>query len=528
MLQTIGLVGAIGVNVGSATATQEQPTLWDYSLGNTHPTVASVNGDTVYAGAENFYALDASDGSEKWIFEESEFVRGRPAFQSQYVFFGSVDEKVYALSKNTGELKWTYETEGHTYSPTAVNSTVYVGSYDSHIYAIDAGTGELNWVSETKGRVSAAPLVFGNVVYVGDKEGFMYALNEETGSQQWIYESKTTRSKSPSISSGATIAHGTLFFNNGELCAVNPETGEKKWRETYTDPHTEGSPTVVGDSVFTTTSSNVIRVNAQSGIKNQTYHVSQIVPETPTIVDGTLYIGGRHEFRALDIETGETVWQTERLGLVNSNKALVADGVLYITTDDTDSGIKAIDVNTNGWSEDSATMQGVVGYHDMWKYNNQGIETPADIQVSIEPNGPVTIGDELRVTVEFQNAGEREEEKDFIVEVIPYDIDCCELIGQTLYTVPPISEQRHMKTFTIDTSDANPGTYRINVKPQEIEDDDQTSDYVELSAPNTPTETNNAEQTSSDSGNGFGVGIALASLGIGAYWKKHSSVKNNK
>jgi outer membrane protein assembly factor BamB len=62
------------------------------------------------------------------------------------VYFGSHDDKVYALDAETGALIWWYTTESNVWpSPAVAGGIVYTGDYASNVYALDAETGALIW-----------------------------------------------------------------------------------------------------------------------------------------------------------------------------------------------------------------------------------------------------------------------------------------------------------------------------------------------------------------------------------------------
>jgi len=63
------------------------------------------------------------------------------------VYFGSsADDKVYCLDAATGEVCWTFFTEGPVrLAPTVVNGKVYFGSDDGWAYCLDATDGNLVW-----------------------------------------------------------------------------------------------------------------------------------------------------------------------------------------------------------------------------------------------------------------------------------------------------------------------------------------------------------------------------------------------
>jgi outer membrane protein assembly factor BamB len=50
---------------------------------------------------------------------------------------GSQDYNLYCLDASTGEVKWVYQTENHVdSSPAIVNDILYFGSYDNRVYAL--------------------------------------------------------------------------------------------------------------------------------------------------------------------------------------------------------------------------------------------------------------------------------------------------------------------------------------------------------------------------------------------------------
>ena len=62
------------------------------------------------------------------------------------VYFGSMDNRVYALSASTGSLIWSYLTGNDTdSSPVVVGGVVYIGSLDGNVYALNAVNGSLLW-----------------------------------------------------------------------------------------------------------------------------------------------------------------------------------------------------------------------------------------------------------------------------------------------------------------------------------------------------------------------------------------------
>lgn len=97
-----------------------------------------VDGLVLLGSNDNFlYALDASDGSQRWTFETGFDVSSTPTVVDGIAYFGSGDEALYALSASDGTEQGRVTPGGEIYSsPTVVDDTVYVGTSGHTVYAI--------------------------------------------------------------------------------------------------------------------------------------------------------------------------------------------------------------------------------------------------------------------------------------------------------------------------------------------------------------------------------------------------------
>ncbi|MGB3082666.1 MAG: PQQ-binding-like beta-propeller repeat protein, partial [Candidatus Omnitrophota bacterium] len=63
-------------------------------------------------------------------------------------------------------------------SPVVSGDTVYVGSEDGFLYALDKESGDLKWKFQTGSAVNSSPAVSGDTVYVGSEDGYVYAVQK--------------------------------------------------------------------------------------------------------------------------------------------------------------------------------------------------------------------------------------------------------------------------------------------------------------------------------------------------------------
>jgi outer membrane protein assembly factor BamB len=123
------------------------------------------------------------------------------------------------------------------------------------------------------GALTANPTIVGNSVFIQDSNANVYAVNLETGEQIWA---NTYNDKVPAGGpNGATAAYGLLFTSlggAGDVIALKQETGEEVWRTNIRGPRHEGittPPLVYDNTVYISTipgSSEKFYVGGQRGV----------------------------------------------------------------------------------------------------------------------------------------------------------------------------------------------------------------------------------------------------------------------
>jgi outer membrane protein assembly factor BamB len=112
---------------------------WDRSLDGVTEASPAVAYNTVYVPtSDGAYALDPENGTVKWSRPlDGEYSVSSPAVADGKVYFGLDNGYVYALDAFTGEVVWSYKTEGAVQSSPAISDgLLFVGSDDGNLYAI--------------------------------------------------------------------------------------------------------------------------------------------------------------------------------------------------------------------------------------------------------------------------------------------------------------------------------------------------------------------------------------------------------
>lgn len=144
------------------------------------------------------------------------------------------------------ELMWDFEAGGAvTATPTVTRDTVYAGAWDGVVYAIDRETGEQRWSFDTGATTApAAPGVQSSVtvlpdgrVLVGDAAAKLYCLDGADGRLLW--ERRLGDPAVDHIWASPQVANGRVFIGiashddqpctQGRLAALNLDDGADLW-----------------------------------------------------------------------------------------------------------------------------------------------------------------------------------------------------------------------------------------------------------------------------------------------------------
>jgi glucose dehydrogenase len=180
---------------------------------------------TVYVGSNdnNLYAINPTNGTEKWRFATGYDIYSSPAIGSDGTVYVVVsgDNNLYAINPTNGTEKWRFAMGGGSYSSPAIGSdgTIYVGSRDSNLYAINPTNGTEKWRFAMGGAIFSSPAIGSDgTIYVGSRDSNLYAINPTNGTEKWRFAMGDYTSSSPAIGSDGTVYIGS---NDNNLYAIN-------------------------------------------------------------------------------------------------------------------------------------------------------------------------------------------------------------------------------------------------------------------------------------------------------------------
>ena len=293
----------------------------------------------------NVYALATGRGTLRWKTQTGGRVVSSPAVVGARVYVGSYDGKLYALDKATGAVAWTFRTGGerrfagrhlhgfppdaetmpdpfdvYLSSPVVWQGLVIFGSGDGRIYALSAETGQVRWSYRTGDVVHASPAVADGVVYIGSWDGYLYALEAATGKLAWRFAT----GQDPDIhnqvgfQSSPAIADGVVYVGcrDAHLYAVDARTGKQRWAYSTQGAWVISSPAVAAGRVYfgTGDSRRFVVLDARTGAEVATWPFNWYLFSSPALTGEVGYTGGWDgKLTGIDLVTRKILWtwQTE-------------------------------------------------------------------------------------------------------------------------------------------------------------------------------------------------------------------------
>ncbi|WP_337652656.1 PQQ-binding-like beta-propeller repeat protein [Halomontanus rarus] len=343
-------VGSVGATMGEAEF-DESSSLDAQTVGslNLNLSTQAQSGGTVYIGSDDgsLYALSADTGDVKWEHSTVNSVRSSPTVADGTVYVGSYNNSVYALNASSGDVEWEHSTGDNVHSsPTVADGTVYVGSYDNSVYALNASSGDVEWEHSVGGGMESSPTVADGTVYFGSLDDSLYALSADTGDVEWEHPTGGAVQSSP------TVADGTVYVGSGDdsVYALNASSGDVEW-EHSTGGTVYSSPTVADGTVFVGSwDSSLYALSADTGDVEWEHSTGSTIQSSPTVADGTVYVGSQdNSLYALSADTGDVEWEHSTGDNVHSSPT-VADGTVYAGSYDSSVYALSADSGDELWS----------------------------------------------------------------------------------------------------------------------------------------------------------------------------------
>jgi len=314
------------------TVTAEDGSLLKYTV------VVKCRGAVFFGTNENrFFALDAGTGSLVWkdsvagMFETypGGFQYNTPQLVNGIIYAANTSGIIFGFDPAAGTVKSQFRPGGPVATtPAIANGTLFFGSDDHNFYAVDLATGSTKWSVPTGWPTDSPPTVSDGIVYFG--ADYMYALDAATGAVKWkFFLNPATIMAAPLVDNGVVY----IGSENDSLYALDAATGGVKWRARADNTLAQSTPTISNGSIYVgAESGSLFAFDAATGTQQWKALPGASVYDQPLVYNNTVYVTADDgNLYAVNAQTGAGVWNIPQM-YANGSGAMVANGVLYVGT----------------------------------------------------------------------------------------------------------------------------------------------------------------------------------------------------
>lgn len=350
---------------------------WSYDVSSAYYGYSGpvISEGKVYVAYSQGYlaALELSSGEEIWKTQVGDasgfFQPGTPTVAGGMVYVTAMNDDyrltISAVNMDTGHPDWRYETDGYGYaeycSPVVALGNVYWTNYfTGTVYANDALTGELVWSHSTYNAQShMGPSYWAGMLFVSHTDNGLTTLDALTGDVLWTRRDMTVLC-APAVVEG--VVYVTEYY--GTTWALDAFDGTTLWAAAMDELASVSTP-LVADGMVITTSTD--------------YE----------------YWTGRA--RALDVSTGEVLWETHFYDDSIYSSPVFNNGTVYIVTINgrihglnAATGAEIVTIST--WNDCMSTpalgggyLVMTMYYEHVRAYRFEGVGVPVNATVSPDP-----------------------------------------------------------------------------------------------------------------------------------------------
>ncbi len=315
-----------------------------------------------------------------------------------FVYGGATGGRFFALSSETGAVRWSQPLGSVSSRPVIGPDRLFVGTNDGELLAVSLDHGDVLWRYTTRGPILATPRLVGDTVVFTNEADQVYALDARTGEFRWQYKGETPEEYTLRGHSGATVDGDLVYtgFGSGTFVALRLGNGSVAWStqlkgedDRFVD--VDATPVVVGDTIYVTSSSGGVwaldkttgLVRWRMPLEGPTASAAQGAAGGLTSDGERLYVTAAElGIYALDLE-GNILWrQGARGGGEPAAPVVVGDKVIYVMAD---AGLFIADKRTGAllqWFDpgDGVSAEPVIVDDEAYVLSNRGVLYALDLQ----------------------------------------------------------------------------------------------------------------------------------------------------
>ena len=161
----------------------------------------------ILTGCDSYLrVINIDDGTQTQQVDLGAYVGASPAISQDQVYCGTYGTEILGIALDSGEIAWRYRHPKRQFpffaSAALTEDTVIIGGRDKMVHALSRETGEPKWTYTAKAGIESSAVVVGTRVVLGTTRGLFIALDITNGESVWEFATGSSIVASPSVSDG--------------------------------------------------------------------------------------------------------------------------------------------------------------------------------------------------------------------------------------------------------------------------------------------------------------------------------------
>ena len=161
----------------------------------------------ILTGCDSYLrVINIDDGTQTQQVDLGAYVGASPAISEDQVYCGTYGTEILGIALDSGEIAWRYRHPKRQFpffaSAALTEDTVIIGGRDKMVHALSRETGEPKWTYTAKASIESSAVVVGTRVFLGTTRGLFVALDITNGESVWEFATGSSIVASPSVSDG--------------------------------------------------------------------------------------------------------------------------------------------------------------------------------------------------------------------------------------------------------------------------------------------------------------------------------------
>ena len=269
------------------------------------------------AGGEELQALDSVSGDTRWSQDLESPVTGALGVAGNQVFWADLSGRIQAADATTGAPMWNFRWNRESILPPIANETgVLIASTDGDLAQLDFA-GNLQWERQGQAarlgyRGQAKPLAISGGYIVADDTGDVAAVLVEDGLDAWRRALGTGRDELIDLDADPALSAGSIIVAGAQtgVSALDPQNGQVRWD---TEVFSLAALSATETQVFATDlDGQIFAIDSQTGeVQWRQPGLKFRFPSGPQVVEGGVFVADSlGVVHVLDPQTGEFIART--------------------------------------------------------------------------------------------------------------------------------------------------------------------------------------------------------------------------